>query len=164
MSDMNITGDQLRRIRRERTMTQEDLAREAGVAVSTIVGIERGQFEPRVSTIRKLSTALQVEPRQLLGGESPAEQPTEVVELADPSYIGVREQALREDLGEEIRDYTRLYRASLEANNRVGADMHRGRLAATIAAYAEAGGSFDAVRSAILEALTIAEGGRSGEH
>jgi transcriptional regulator with XRE-family HTH domain len=52
---------------RERALlTQADLAERSGVAEVTINRIENGRHEPRFSTIRKLATALGVEPAALM--------------------------------------------------------------------------------------------------
>ena len=51
----------LREFRRQKGWSQKDLADESGVGQDTISGIERGQHEPRPSTLRKLATALDVE-------------------------------------------------------------------------------------------------------
>lgn len=53
-------------LRLARFMSQQDLATKAGVAKTTIVGIETGHHEPRLSTIRKLAAALGVEPAELV--------------------------------------------------------------------------------------------------
>jgi transcriptional regulator with XRE-family HTH domain len=59
-------GDRVKRERYRQTMTQEQLARKAGISAAALVRIEKNQADPHVSTIRKLSDALGVEPRALL--------------------------------------------------------------------------------------------------
>jgi transcriptional regulator with XRE-family HTH domain len=49
-----------------RTLTQVELARKAGISQAALVRIERNQADPHVSTIRKLATALEVSPEQLI--------------------------------------------------------------------------------------------------
>lgn len=66
---MEDVGGRLRTIRRARAMTQRDLHQRSGVAVSTIVAIERGQHEPQIQTIRKLADALNVTPERLMVGD-----------------------------------------------------------------------------------------------
>lgn len=70
MESMAGTAHKLRRIRREKLMTQEELANKAGVAPSTIVYIEMGEgkgtSEPRFSTLKKLAAALDIDPRTLI--------------------------------------------------------------------------------------------------
>jgi transcriptional regulator with XRE-family HTH domain len=59
--------DRLRKERRKAALTQGELAEKAGVGITTIVRIERGDIEePRVSTLRKLAEALEIRPRDLL--------------------------------------------------------------------------------------------------
>ena len=61
-------GDRIRQLRRERLLTQEELSERSGVGVTSIIRVERGQVEPRFTTIRKLAKALEVEPRELVDG------------------------------------------------------------------------------------------------
>jgi transcriptional regulator with XRE-family HTH domain len=60
-------GDKLRAVRTRKLMTQQELAKEAGVGVTTIVRIERNQVEPQFRNIRKLAKALDVAPTELVG-------------------------------------------------------------------------------------------------
>ena len=52
--------DTLRDLRRRRGWSQVELAKEAGVTDETISNIERGEHEPRPTTLRKVATALGV--------------------------------------------------------------------------------------------------------
>jgi len=60
----------LREWRQRRLLSQEELARKAGVGVTTVIRIEGGQGA-RLSTLRKLADALDVTADQLLGEDSP---------------------------------------------------------------------------------------------
>ncbi len=62
-------GERLKELRRDRMLTQRDLAREADVALSTVVNLEKQHTAPRFETIRKLAKALEVEPHVLMKGE-----------------------------------------------------------------------------------------------
>jgi transcriptional regulator with XRE-family HTH domain len=66
LTEVLYIGDRLRQLRKQSLMTQEKLAERSGVAVSTIIRIERNQVEPHGSTIRKLAEALGVEPQELV--------------------------------------------------------------------------------------------------
>ncbi len=66
---IEVDGRQLRRLRRERALSQEDLERITGVAQATISDLEKERRQARPSTLRKLSEALEVEPKQLMKGE-----------------------------------------------------------------------------------------------
>ena len=52
-------------IRRVRLMTTRELSQKAGVSRQTIIDIENGRGHPALSTIRKLSEALEVDPMEV---------------------------------------------------------------------------------------------------
>jgi transcriptional regulator with XRE-family HTH domain len=58
-------GKNLRRVREERLMTQQEVATAADLNLSTVMRIENDRVEPRFSTIRKLAKALDVDAREL---------------------------------------------------------------------------------------------------
>ncbi len=58
--------------RRRRLLTQGELAEKAGIGISSIVRIEKGQGA-RVTTLRKLAAALSITPEQLVGDDDRAE-------------------------------------------------------------------------------------------
>jgi transcriptional regulator with XRE-family HTH domain len=63
-------GDNVRVLRRRNFMTQEQLAKAAGISHRTLVNIETKRVtEPHFSTILKLAEALGVEPSQLVNQE-----------------------------------------------------------------------------------------------
>ncbi len=61
-----IDGDKLRRLRVERALSQQDLQQITGIAQSTISNLELGTRPARLSTIRNLAEALNVEPKELM--------------------------------------------------------------------------------------------------
>ena len=61
-------GANVRAARLARGWTQEDLSARTGLAVVQISRIERGVREIRLTTLLRLLTALDVEPRTLLDG------------------------------------------------------------------------------------------------
>ncbi len=64
--------DELKRLRRLRGLTQQELAERSGVSQYTITEIETGRREPRPSTLRKLARALDVEVSDFFeGSEGP---------------------------------------------------------------------------------------------
>ncbi len=62
-------GDNLRKLREARALRQEDLAEKAGVGKNTVNRIEKNRTEPHMTTIRKLATALEVDPAELVGND-----------------------------------------------------------------------------------------------
>jgi HTH-type transcriptional regulator, competence development regulator len=67
--EIDIDGSRLKRWRRQRALSQQDLERMTGVAQSTISRLEANQRPARPSTVRKLASALGVEPRELMKEE-----------------------------------------------------------------------------------------------
>lgn len=65
---MQVDGERLRQLRRERALSQRDLSRMTGVAHDSISQLETGQREAQPKTIRKLAKALGVEPKELMEG------------------------------------------------------------------------------------------------
>jgi transcriptional regulator with XRE-family HTH domain len=64
-----VDGTRLRRLRRERALSQRDLTRMTGIAFDTISRLETGKQRAQPRTIRKLAEALGVEPIELMKGE-----------------------------------------------------------------------------------------------
>jgi transcriptional regulator with XRE-family HTH domain len=62
-----LIGEELKRWRLRRAMTQIQLAERCGLSPATIVRIERNQREPQPSTLRKLADALDIDPSELTG-------------------------------------------------------------------------------------------------
>ena len=58
-------GDRLREARISKGMTQEQLAREIGVAKSTITGYEKGNREPYLFKIKRIIEALDIDEEYL---------------------------------------------------------------------------------------------------
>jgi transcriptional regulator with XRE-family HTH domain len=67
MQSVVLIGEELKRWRMRRAMTQIQLAERCGLSPATIVRIERNQREPQPSTIRKLADALDIDPSELTG-------------------------------------------------------------------------------------------------
>jgi transcriptional regulator with XRE-family HTH domain len=61
-----IDGERLRRIRKERLLTQVELSKMTGVAQDSISSLETGKREAHPGTIKKLAKALGVEPTELI--------------------------------------------------------------------------------------------------
>lgn len=61
-----IVGENVRRLRKERGLTQEQLAMEVGIDLTYLGGIERGRRNPSLKVLASLGAALSVEPGDLL--------------------------------------------------------------------------------------------------
>ena len=60
-------GDRLKALRIRRALTQEELAQRAGLSKNAVNRLEVDKAEPRMSTLRKLAKALDVDPAELIG-------------------------------------------------------------------------------------------------
>jgi len=66
MDVVQLLGRNVRRYRKLKGMTQEQLALEAGMERSYVSDLERGQRNPSVRALGRLAAALRVQPMHLL--------------------------------------------------------------------------------------------------
>jgi transcriptional regulator with XRE-family HTH domain len=65
--DRRVDGDKLRHIREDRFLTQEDVAKKAGITKNTVHRIEAGKSPwPGFTTIRSIARALEVNPNEFM--------------------------------------------------------------------------------------------------
>jgi transcriptional regulator with XRE-family HTH domain len=70
MAAVKIDGVKLKSLRERRFLRREELAEKIGSHRDHIGRLERDEIEsPRMTTIRKLAEALEVDPRELLADE-----------------------------------------------------------------------------------------------
>jgi transcriptional regulator with XRE-family HTH domain len=68
---MEHVGELIRYYRGEAELTQEELARRAGLSTSSVIGIETGETRrPRAVTLTKLARVLRIDPRVLTAGKA----------------------------------------------------------------------------------------------
>ena len=63
-----LVGANIRRLRKERGLTQEVLAADAGMAMRHLGRIERADISPTVDALEKLAMALNVPPSAFFAG------------------------------------------------------------------------------------------------
>jgi transcriptional regulator with XRE-family HTH domain len=61
-----VLGANIRRLRKAKGLTQEQLAYEAGMAMRYVAGVERGEENPSLRFLVKIADALGTEPAVLL--------------------------------------------------------------------------------------------------
>ena len=66
--DLVALGENLRRLRREADLTQEELASRAGLSANYVGEIERGERNPGALALFAIARALNVDPASLLEG------------------------------------------------------------------------------------------------
>lgn len=62
-----IVGKKIKRARKERKLSQEEVADRAGIHLTTFGRIERGEANPPVSTLYKIAQALKKSMKDLFG-------------------------------------------------------------------------------------------------
>jgi len=67
-----VVGANVRRLRRDRGLTQEQLALDAAIDLTYLGGIERGRRNPSVKVLGRLADVLRVHPRDLLDERQPS--------------------------------------------------------------------------------------------
>lgn len=70
MIDFKLMGARIKLHRREKNITQEQLAEKTGVSTEHISRIETGSFRPSIALIEKLASALDVSEMELLFGNA----------------------------------------------------------------------------------------------
>lgn len=63
----DIVAANVRRLRGERKLTQEQLAHDAEIDLTYLGGIERGRRNPSVAVVGRLAHALRTSPAELFG-------------------------------------------------------------------------------------------------
>ena len=61
----------LRALREQQGMSLRGLSQKSGVGLATLVRLEAEKFDPRLSTLRKLTKALKVSVAELIGDSKP---------------------------------------------------------------------------------------------
>jgi DNA-binding Xre family transcriptional regulator len=64
-----VRGDRITQLRRERFLTLEETARRAGISITTLGELERGEREAIAQTVVKIAKALDVEPSEIVREE-----------------------------------------------------------------------------------------------
>lgn len=77
---MSVFGDNLKRIRMERGLTQDDLADMVGTSKQVISRYENGQRSPKVTVVAFYAGLLNVPISQLIGEEELKKQPYSIEE------------------------------------------------------------------------------------
>jgi DNA-binding XRE family transcriptional regulator len=63
-----VFGKRLRELRRERDLTQSEVAEHAGTSITYVSQIERGLRNPTLAIVVRLAAALDITPEELVAG------------------------------------------------------------------------------------------------
>lgn len=91
-----MIGAKIRATRKSLGISQEELAERAGVHHNTIARWERGELDPRGTSLAKLAKALQVSPADLLTGET--DMPDRGASAAGEQHIQIIGRAVELDV------------------------------------------------------------------
>ncbi len=82
---METLGQRVRVARTQKLMLQRDVAEATGITEATLSRIEtdKGVRAPRLSTVRKIASALDVPPEWLLFGDQAKKSPARMVRAGD---------------------------------------------------------------------------------
>ena len=69
-----LFGNNLKKIRKSRNISQRDFAEKADLSETTILGLEKGQIAIQFETLEKLCLALDIPPSALLADEDSAQE------------------------------------------------------------------------------------------
>lgn len=67
------TGEKIRYLRKQKNLTQKEVAARCGMADSAIRKYESGKITPKLDTIQRIADALEVSPNALLDFNTPSE-------------------------------------------------------------------------------------------
>ena len=71
---VNIVGANIKEIRKQKKMTQEELAEKCGLQTSYLAGIERGDRNITLQTLEKITAGLDINAKDLFELDSPMKQ------------------------------------------------------------------------------------------
>lgn len=79
---INIVGANIKEIRKQKKMTQEELAEKCGLQTSYLAGVERGDRNITLQTLEKITVGLEINAKDLFELDSPMKQlPIETEQL-----------------------------------------------------------------------------------
>lgn len=82
-----MIGQRIRDLRKQKRMSQTELAKSAGVSQTTVTAWETGKAEPSSSAVAKLADIFNVTTDYLLGRPNKQETKKDDVELSDDDVI-----------------------------------------------------------------------------
>lgn len=108
---MLLLGDRIKKLRKEKGLTQEQLGKLVNVTKVSICGYEKGERIPTLDTLMDLANVLKVEVNYLLGGEY-------CIGEREASY-GVNMARDEIEFIMELRNHRKLYKKSMKDPKRI---------------------------------------------
>ena len=109
--DLALLGSRIRAVRKDRGVTQQELAHQTGLPVKTVRDIERGRKNPSYETVIRLLNRLGISPDTVFHSGKPA--PSEEMQLILESFQSC-DPKVQKVLLKIVRLLTEQLRTSLE--------------------------------------------------
>ncbi|CAM4219298.1 helix-turn-helix domain-containing protein [Kerstersia similis] len=119
-------GEKIRKLRRERGLTQEELALELDTAASTVSRIENDERTPSLDMLTRLANSLQVGIGELFAGAPDTDTAQQVVADNDQalrSYAQGQGQQQEPAAGDDYMELRRWFRNLTPENQRVAVEL-----------------------------------------
>jgi transcriptional regulator with XRE-family HTH domain len=144
-------GERVRTGRKALHLSQEEVARRAGVSLNQVNRLERGEIvDPHFSTLAGLATALDMQISELVG--EPAAPLTEVPSSAGPPVVHFAK--LSDNAYEEVRENARTLKERVDLQRRI--DVEYEQLSRWVRGLQEEGGGPSADIEEARELLKLA--------
>ncbi|MFF2889641.1 helix-turn-helix domain-containing protein [Paenibacillus sp. NPDC057967] len=111
-------GNRIRTIRKQRGLTQEELAEKADMMYQYISGVERGARNISIDSLEKILMALEVDFVKFFPFENAEDQPIEDNEMNKEYILTAHKEFLRNKSVEDIRAIHRISEEILKAFGR----------------------------------------------
>lgn len=96
---VDIVGTNIKEIRKKKKLTQEELSEKCGLQTSYLAGVERGDRNITLQTLEKITSGLEINPKELFELESPINKLTlekeQLVQLFTSHMLGRSEKEIR---------------------------------------------------------------------
>lgn len=111
-------GNRIRTIRKQRGLTQEELAEKADMMYQYISGVERGSRNISIDSLEKILIALDVDFVQFFPFENAEDQPIDETETNKEYILTVHKELLRNKSVEDIKAVHRISEEILKSFGR----------------------------------------------
>lgn len=112
---VNIVGTNIREIRKQKKMTQEELAEKCGLQTSYLAGVERGDRNITLSTLEKITTGLEINAIDLFE----LKLPLKILPVETEQLINLFASQLKKKTEKEVRLIIKLASEIFDTYNKI---------------------------------------------
>lgn len=99
---MSIIGEKIKTLRKERKLTQKELAYKVGVTASTITKYETGQLEPNLETLNRIADTFNISISNLIDNNNSKRELSSITDFKDVLSSGEISKKVIDELTECI--------------------------------------------------------------